>query len=78
LSCGWQVTREPIFEDLRVKREVVTDTRRAAQITLGHVPTEHLENSFINVIKGEYDSVIRCLQRIIDRLKPARETEEIQ
>jgi len=71
------VTRESIAEDRRVKRVVLTDTGRAMQSTLRRVATEYLENTFIGVTQEDYDGFIRCLQHIVDRLKPTNEKKEV-
>ena len=70
------VTRESIAEDRRVKRVVLTDTGRAVQTTLRCVATEYLENTFIGVTQEDYDGFIRCLQHIVDRLKPTNVKKE--
>jgi DNA-binding MarR family transcriptional regulator len=71
------ITREPISADRRVNRIVLTDTGRAAQTKLGRVATEYLENAFAGVTQADYDGFIRCLQHIIDRLKPTDNEEQI-
>lgn len=70
------VTRESISEDRRIKRVVLTHTGREAQTTLGRVAIEFLEGTFAGVAQEDYDGFIRCLQHIVDRLKPTTGKEE--
>jgi DNA-binding MarR family transcriptional regulator len=71
------VSRESISEDRRIKRVVLTDAGRAARTTLGRVATEYLEDTFTGVSQEDYDGFIRCLQHIVDRLKPTDEKREV-
>jgi DNA-binding MarR family transcriptional regulator len=71
------VTRKSIDEDRRVKRIELTDTGRAAQTTLKGVATEYLESTFTGVTQEDFDGFIRCLQHIVDKLKPANEKKKL-
>ena len=75
LSKQRLVIRKTIAEDRRVKRIVLTDTGRAVQTTLKGIATEYLESIFTGVTQEDYDGFIRCLQHIVDKLKPTNEKE---
>jgi len=68
--------REPRSGDRRVKCVVLTDAGRAAKSTLRRVATEYLERAFDGVIQQDYDALVRCLQHLVDKLKPTQEKEE--
>ncbi len=70
------VTREPTSEDRRVKCVVLTDTGRAAKTALRHIATRYLERAFNGVTQEDYDAFVRCLQHLVDKLKPTNEKEE--
>jgi DNA-binding MarR family transcriptional regulator len=53
LSHQRLVTREPVAEDRRVKRIVLTDTGRMAQTTLRRVATDYLESIFTGVTQED-------------------------
>ena len=70
------VVRRPTSEDRRVKCVVLTDAGRAAKTALRRVAIEYLENAFNGVTQADYDGFIRCLQHIVDRLKPIDSEEQ--
>lgn len=70
------VTRESSPEDRRVKYVVLTESGRAAQVTLRNIATEYLETIFTGVTQQDYDGFIRCLRHIVNRLTPTNEPGE--
>lgn len=69
------VTREPISEDRRVKRVVLTDAGRAARTPLGRVATRYLEAAFAGVTQEDYDGFVRCLRHLAESPKPTDHKE---
>ncbi|HPQ69092.1 MAG TPA: MarR family transcriptional regulator [bacterium] len=67
------VTRKPIAEDRRIKRVVLTDVGRAAKTSLRRIAAKYLEDAFSGITQEEYDVFIRCLQHLVDSLKPTNE-----
>lgn len=70
------VSRESNPEDRRIRRVVLTDAGRAARTTLGRVAAEYLEDTFAGIGQRDYDGFIRCLQHIVEKLRPEEHGEE--